>query len=92
MIIMVYQEFAREITKMWDVKTRTVLIVVGTLGATSIRFQYDFNTIQSFSWGFKMDISIEISSIMDSPYPRKSVYSVRSFFSFSRLVYLDHWL
>ena len=31
-----YQELAREITKMWDVKTITVLIVVSALGAISI--------------------------------------------------------
>ena len=57
------------------------------------------NTIRPFSWAFE-DRYIngngnypEISCIRDSPYPQKSAYSVTSlFFSFSRLVCLDHRL
>ena len=35
-----YQELATEITKMWDIKTKTVPIVVAALGAKSIQFNH----------------------------------------------------
>ena len=47
-----YQELAGEITKMWDVKTRTVPVVVGVLGAISIRFDHFLGLL-------KIDTSME---------------------------------
>ena len=47
-----YPELAREITKMWDVKTRTVPIVVGALGAISIQFNHFLELL-------KIDTSME---------------------------------
>ena len=47
-----YQELAREITKMCNVKTRTVPIVVGTLGAISMQFNHFLGIL-------KIDTSME---------------------------------
>ena len=69
-----YQELARKITNLWDVKTRTVPIVVCVLGAISIRFSHFLGLL-------KIDTSMETiqKSAGDSPYPQKSACSVRSF-------------
>ena len=50
---------AREITKIWDVKTRTVPIVVGVLGAISIRFDHFLGLL-------KIDTSMEMETILKS--------------------------
>ena len=42
-----YQELAGEITKIWDVKTRTVPIVVGAHGAISIRLHHFLGVLKT---------------------------------------------
>ena len=44
-----YQELAKEITKMWDVKTRPVPIVVGALGVISTRFSHFLRLLKIYT-------------------------------------------
>ena len=67
-----YQEMDREITQMWDVDTRTVLIVVGELGAISVQFSHFLGLL-------KIDTSIETiqkSSVLGTAHIFRKVLAV----------------